>query len=246
MLNELSPVPLYHQLHEIVRSRIESGQWPPGHPIPTEADLCEEFEVSRATVRQAMQSLVRDGLIRRRRGKGSFAARPRINHDLLTFSSFSAYARQQLGRELADRLLSLSVMPAGAALAETLQIDEGAPVIEIRKMKLAEGQPVFLATLYVPGSLCPGLENEDLSGGSVIELLQEKYRFRITRVKGSFDAVLVGQEEAELLEVEKGSPAILYHRVRFTGDGRPLMASEHLIRSDACQLSFEATSAASR
>lgn len=246
MLDELSPVPLYHQLHEIVRSRIEAGQWSPGHRIPTETELCQEFDVSRATVRQAMQSLVRDGLIRRRRGKGSFAARPKISHDLLTFSSFSAYAKRQLGRELSDRLLSVFVMPAAKVLARSLEIGEGDPVVEIRKVKLAEGQPVFLATLYVPEGLCPGLEKENLAAGSVIELLQEKYRFRITRVKGSFGAVLVGEEEAKLLEVEKGSPAILYHRVRFVADGRPLMASDHLLRSDSFQLSFEVSSTTSR
>lgn len=246
MLDELSPVPLYHQLHQIMRNRIESGLWPLEAPIPTEAELCEEFEVSRATVRQAMQRLVQDGLIRRRRGKGSFAAKPRIDHDLLTFYSFSAYARQQLGTELTDHLLSATVAQASAALAEILQIGEGDPVVEIRKVKLAEGQPIFLSTLYVPERLCPGLEKDDLAAGSVIELLQEKYRHRIVRVKGSFDAVLAGKEESELLEVEIGAPLILYHRVRFTGDGRPLLVSEHLICSDACRLSFDVTSSALR
>jgi GntR family transcriptional regulator len=245
MLNELSPVPLYHQLQHIVRERIESGEWPVGQPIPTESELCEEFNVSRATVTRAMQALVRDGLVRRRRGRGSFAAR-RISHDLLTFSSFSAYVRQQVGRALADRLLSATVVPATQALAEALDIDEGEPVVEIRKIKLAEGYPVFLANLYVPRNLCPGLEEQDLSSGSVIELLQERYRLGITRVKGSFNAVLVGPAEAGLLEVERGTPAILYHRVRFTGEGRPVMVSDHLIRSDMCQLCFDIAAAPSR
>lgn len=111
-------------------------------------------------------------------------------------------------------------------------------------MKLAESCPIFLATLYVPERLCPGLESKNLATGSVIEFLQERYRYRITRVKGSFEAVLLGEKEADLLQMKAGSPAILYHRVRFIADGRALIASDHLIRSDSCQLSFEVTSSA--
>lgn len=122
MLDELSPVPLYHQLREILRERIDSGQWQAELPVSTEAELCHEFGVSRATVRQAMQLLVRDGLIRRRRGKGSFAASPRLTHDLLSFSSFSSYVKQRVDREVTDRLLSMTPMPATIPVAERLQI----------------------------------------------------------------------------------------------------------------------------
>jgi GntR family transcriptional regulator len=246
MLDELSPVPLYHQLKDVVRSRIESGQWQVGQPIPTEAELCEEFDVSRATVTRAMQALVRDGFIRRRRGKGNYASRPRLSHDLLSFSSFSEYAKRQVGKELASRTLSVTVKPASMAMAEALEINECDPVVEIRRLRLAESQPVFLATLNVPEARCPGLLAQDLTGSSVIELIQERYHLRITRVKASFEAVSIGEEDARLLELEKGAPVLLFHRLRFTGDGRPLMASDHLIRSDLFHLSLDITSSASR
>src|SRR5665647_2612042 len=107
MLDETSPVPLYYQLQEIIRSRIESGQWQPGQQLPPEAELCEEFSLSRGTVRQALADLVREGLLHRRRGKGSFVATPKISQDLMSFATgFSAYAKQAIGTELANRGLA--------------------------------------------------------------------------------------------------------------------------------------------
>lgn len=246
MLDETSPVPLYHQLCGVIRTRIENGFWKAGEQLPIESEMCDEFRVSRATVRQAVQALVREGLIQRRRGRGSFAQAPRIHHDLLTFGSFAAYAEKKIGRALTNRILSVSLVAADAGLAATLGTAEGADLVEVRKVKLADGQPIFMAADHVPLEVCPSLIDDDHSTGTLIDLLQDKYQFRITRLKGSFEAVSVTAEEAELLDMEPGAPALLYHRVRYTMADRPLMASRHLIRTDMCELSFDSTAPSSR
>ena len=239
MLDERSPVPLYYQLQEIIRARIESGQWAPGQQLPPEAELCTEFNLSRGTVRQALADLVREGLLTRRRGKGSFVAKPRITQDLRSMTSFSAYAKQVLGNELGNRLISVNVIPANRSLASKLQIPECSEIIEIRKVKLTGEQPFFLVTSLIPRSLYPGLENEDHSAGSLSELLREKYGFRAARMTGWFEPVIINEYEASLLDVEKGSPAMMYERIRYGFDARPLIVSKHIIRGDMFRLTFQ-------
>ncbi|HEX2923748.1 MAG TPA: GntR family transcriptional regulator [Chloroflexota bacterium] len=239
MLDEKSPVPLYYQLQEIIRARIEGGNWQAGQQLPPESELCQEFGLSRGTVRQALADLVREGLLHRRRGKGSFVATPKIPQDLMTAATgFSEYAKQIIGSELGNRLLAVSVIPANSSLAEKLEIPEESSVVEIRKVKLAFGQPYFIASAYIPQSLCPGLENEDHNTGSLFDLCRSKYGLHVDKVKGCFEPVLVTDYEASLLEVEKGSPAMAYERIRYVAGDRPFMVTKHIIRGDMCRLTF--------
>lgn len=240
MLDDRSPVPLYYQLQEIIRARIENGQWGPGQQLPPEAELCAEFNLSRGTVRQALADLVREGMLHRRRGKGSFVATPKIPQDLMRVATgFSEYAKQVIGSELGSKLIEASVTPANRSLANKFAVPEGSQLVEVRKVKLANGRPYFLATSYVPKDSCPGLEQEDHSSGSLFELLREKYGVHVTRVEGWFEPILVNDYEASLLEVDKGSPAMLYERVRYTSDSRAVMISKHVIRGDMCRITFQ-------
>ncbi len=238
MLDERSPVPLYYQLQEIVRARIESGQWKPGQQLPPEAELCAEFALSRGTVRQALADLVREGLLHRRRGKGSFVAQPKIAQDLMSLAGFTAFANQMAGTELGTRLISVNIVPANRSLAERLELAEGTELVEIRKVKLAEDQPFFLGTTYLPRATFPGLEQLDHSG-SLFHLLQERYGLRVSKVKGWFEPVLINDYEASALGVDKGSPAMMFERIRYGIDSRPVMISKHIIRGDMCRLTFQ-------
>lgn len=239
MLDERSPVPLYYQLQEIIRERIESGQWGPGAQLPPEAELCKEFNLSRGTVRQALADLVREGKLNRRRGKGSFVSAAKISQDLRGLSGFSAYAREMLGSELGNRLISVKLEQSDQSLASKLEVEPGTEVTIVRKVKTAGDRPFFITTSYIPCKLCPGLEKDDHSTGSLVALIQSKYGYKMEKVKGWFEPVLTREYEASLLEVERGSPALLYERVRYTGEGKPFMMSKNVIRGDMCRLTFQ-------
>ncbi|MGE5618401.1 MAG: GntR family transcriptional regulator [Sphingomonadaceae bacterium] len=240
MLDERSPVPLYYQLQEIIRSRIESGQWGPGQQLPPEAELCEEFNLSRGTVRQALADLVREGLLHRRRGKGSFVATPKIPQDLLRVATgFSEYAKQVIGTELGSRLIEVTTIPANRSLARRFELAEGDELYEIRKVKLAHERPYFMSTSYVPKAVCPDLDKEDHSTGSLFQLLRQKYGIAVTKVEGWFEPILVNEYEASVLDLPKGAPAMLYERMRYTASNRPVMLNKHIIRGDMCRLTFQ-------
>jgi GntR family transcriptional regulator len=239
MLDERSPVPLYYQLQEIIRARIDGGDWQTGQQLPPESELCQEFGLSRGTVRQALADLVREGLLHRRRGKGSFVATPKIPQDLMKAATgFSEYAKQIVGSELGNRLIAVTIVPANSSLSEKLEIPEGSAVVEIRKVKLVTGQPYFISSAYIPQSLCPGLENEDHGTGSLFDLCRSKYGIHVDKIKGWFEPVLVSDYEASMLDVEKNSPAMAYERIRYLAGDRPFMVSKHIIRGDMCRLTF--------
>lgn len=239
MLDERSPVPLYYQLQEIIRTRIESGDWGPGQQLPPEADLCKEFNLSRGTVRQALADLVREGLLHRRRGKGSFVAAPKIQQDIQTLAGFSNYVKDVLGTDLASRPISVKTVPATQPLASALEVPEGADLLEVRKVKLVEDDPFFLTISYIPKSAIKNVNEEDLATGSLIQVLRNKYGMKASKVKGWFEPVLVSDYESSLLDVEKGSPAMLYQRVRYGANEKPLMITKNVIRGDMCRITFQ-------
>ena len=204
MLDERSPVPLYYQLQEIIRSRIESGEWPQGQQVPPEAELCREFSVSRGTVRQALADLVREGLLHRRRGKGSFVARPKITQDLLSSGGFSAHAQEVLGSELGTRLISVQVISATRQSCRRSCSCPRAP----RSSRSARSSsprtsPSSWSPPTSPHSVCPGLEFDDHSRGSLINLVQERCGVLAATLRGWFEPVLIDEYEASVLEVEQ-------------------------------------------
>lgn len=231
-------IPLYWQLEDVLRSRIENGELTPGEQIPPLPALCSEFGMSLGTVRQALSNLEQEGLIVRRQGKGSFVAGPRSPQDLSVTSSFSTYYQTALGSKLGSQLLSVDTMPASRSVAEKLGIPEQTEVVAIRKLKLDEGEPFFLVTSYVERRAFPGIELEDHESGSLFEMLTGKYRLDITQVQGWLEPVLTDDYHSRLLNVMRRSPAMLYDRVRFSGP-RPMVLSRHIIRGDRCRLHFQ-------
>lgn len=247
MLDTKSPIPLYFQLQEIIRARIENGEWQPGQQLPPEAELCEEFGLSRGTVRQALTDLVREGLLCRKRGKGSFVTDQKIAQDIMNLAGgFTSYAKDVLGVELGSRLVSVRVIPANKIIAEKLQLPEGSDIVEIRKVKLTGDRPYFVVTSLVPRAACPGLEQEDHSSGSLFDVLKEKYGLKAALVKGWFEPTLVSKDDACILEMEEGSPAMIFERIRYDASNRPFIVSVHVIRGDMCRLTFQINDSKSR
>src|SRR6516225_6403974 len=132
-----SPVPLYAQLESILAAEIAAGRLPPGDQLPKEEELVKRYGVSRTTVRQAIQNLVRRGLIEIRRDKGTFVSQPKITQDLTGLSGF-VEEMQSLGRNASARLLDTQTVPASESVARQLAITVGTRVVRIRRVRLAD------------------------------------------------------------------------------------------------------------
>lgn len=234
-----SPVPYYYQLEEFLKRQIENGTWKPGQKIPSEAELCEAFDVSRTVVRQALNELVHEGMLYRRRGKGTFVAEPKIRESLIQHLTGFYEDMVALGLKPSTRVLEQKVIPAPPKIADALGLKEGEPVVMIDRLRFVDGEPIVLVVTYIPEKLCPELVNEDLSTQSLYAILEKKYGLELVSGHRTLEAVVATEEEAELLEMEEGDPIVLLRSISYLRDGRPVEYFKAKHRGDRSRFEVE-------
>src|ERR1700727_3235826 len=169
-LDTASRLPLYVQVEDALAERIASGALPAGHQLPSEESLVSEFNVSRTTI----QNLVRRGLVEIRRGKGTFVAQPRITQELTELTGF-VEDMQVLGRHATARLLDKKVVPASEAVARQLALPLGTDVVQILRVRLADGVPLSFDETYLPEELGQKVMADDLVTEPIFSLLEQRY-----------------------------------------------------------------------
>ncbi|MGE5591400.1 MAG: GntR family transcriptional regulator [Bacillota bacterium] len=246
MVNRDSYVPLYHQLRELIMQEVESGALRPGDQIPTEAELGARHGISRMTVRMAITELVREGVLVRTRGKGTFVAKPAIQKRLSSLLSFTEEMTQR-GASAGSRLLSFSRQEVGKKLAEHLELQPGDPVWEVRRLRMADGEPIAIQRVYLPVALCPTLSAEHVEGRSLYRLLSEHYGLVPARAQERYRPVLpVDAAEAALLGVSTGSPCFWVERTTYRADGRVMEFVQSILRGDRYTLEVDLLKPTSR
>jgi len=234
MLLKSGPLPKHHQLTEILREKISSGDLQPNDQFPTEESLCQLHGVSRGTVRRAVNTLVQEGLLRREQGRGTFVAAPQSQSGFFTLTGFGEDMRQQ-NLTPSTRLLNAKIIPAPPNVAQRLGLVEQQHVIYIARLRLANNHPVLHETRHLAQNLCPVLLNEDLENQSIHWLLIEKYKLPLIRTTHTMEARVLTDEEATLLEAEPGAPAFFVDRLTYTiknGQERPAVWYQALYRGD--------------
>jgi GntR family transcriptional regulator len=208
-----------------------------GEAIPSERRLSSELGVSRLTLRAALDDLVRDGYLERRHGSGTFVSEPKIAQQL-TLTSFSEDMRRR-GMTAGSRTIELRETHAGAAVGRALKVSPDARVALIRRLRLADGEPMALETLHVPAALVPGLTRELLEDASFYELLERRYGVVVESGVQSIEPTVTNEEESELLGVPLHSPAFLFERTSRTSDGETVEFVRSLYRGDRYRLVAE-------
>jgi GntR family transcriptional regulator len=223
-----SPVPLYLQIEEEVRARIEQGSLAALGQVPSEAELSEEFSVSRMTARKALDRLVAEGILFRRPGKGTFVAPAKISHRASTQLSFSA-AMEALGRTHSTRVLEAAIVPIPARVANHLEIDAGGQVVSLRRVRFLEDDPVAIHAAYLPVRYAGVLEG-DLSG-SLTELMRAEGA-RIADARDFVESVQATAEQARLLGVSAGAPLLRIEGTAYAANMEPVRYTDALYRGD--------------
>lgn len=236
-LDEKSFVPLYYQLTEKLRENIENGEWPPHFLIPSETELCEKYGVSRGTVRQALSQLVRENLLYRKQGKGTFVAEPKITQQLNRFYSFAQDMREK-GLKPSSKVLGNEKILPDPYIKNVLGLKENEMVYKIMRLRLAEEKPLILETSYLVEELFPNLDKEDVEKVPLYIIIIKKYKIKITRAKETFEPILVDEFESEKLKIPVGSPALLVKRITYTA-GIPFEFRKSVVRGDKCSYSVE-------
>ena len=231
MIRELqteSSSPLYHQLMQRISADIERGKYPTGSKIPPEHELEQLYQVSRVTVRRALAELTAEGKLERKQGKGTFVSVPSGRVQLKSLHSFHDSCRMNHVVPSTD-VIHQKEITADSSDAEELNLDTGGRVLEILRVRKADGVPVVLERNRFSLAYA-WLEDQDLTG-SLYSLLREygvEPKLAVHDVSMRFAAA----EEAELLETEQGAPLVCLHEVIYDQKGRPLHNSVQLIRGE--------------
>lgn len=237
-LDPESFVPLYHQLKEILKEKIESAEWVPGDLVPSEHKLQQQFNISRNTAKKALDDLVQEGILKRVQGKGTFVSTPKIEQSLSGFYSFSKVLQSQ-GLQPEDIILNLTKIEAKPSVAKRLQVPTGSAVIALKRLRCAMKEPIILETSYISQPLVPNLTVDRLEKSSLYDVLEKDYGIFVTKAKEVFEPVLVRDYESEYLQVKEGGPALLLDRVAYDAEGNVVEFCRSIVRGDRCRFYTE-------
>jgi DNA-binding GntR family transcriptional regulator len=233
-----SKMPLYHQLHEILRDTITHGGWKPGDMIPAESDLMQAYGVSRTTVRQVLEKLVSEGLIYRQQGRGSYVAHPTLDQVLTRIISFTEDMRQR-GFEPGTRVLSSGLIPASPEVATQLAVERGEELVHLQRLRLADGESLSVEESYLVHRYCPGVLQHDHTVNPLREILEQQYGLRLARARQVIRSVQASGAIAHLLAVRPGAALLFIERVSFSDRGIPVEFLQIYYRGDRYSLHAE-------
>jgi GntR family transcriptional regulator len=208
-----------------------------GDAIPSERQLSLELGVSRLTVRAALDELVREGHLLRRRGAGTFVNEPKVAKELTT-TSFSEDMRER-GLTPGSKTLELKVVAAGARLGRILHVSPSEPVLVAKRLRLADDEPMAIELLHARQALVPGLDAADLERGSFYDVLQERYGIEIVGGSQTVEPTVTNEEESDVLGVPLHSPALLFERVTRAPNDDVVEFTTSIYRGDRYRLVSE-------
>ncbi len=228
-----SPVPLYAQVKELLRSRIGSASRDSERRLPSERELARQLGVSRMTVRQALRDLADEGTVFTAPGRGTFLATNKMAQPLGALTSFT---QDMLRRGLAPSSTTLAAEQiVDPHVAEVLGIAPESPIARIRRLRLADGEPMAIETTHLPLVLCPGILALDLEHGSLYETLSGRYQLRLRTAEQSIEARIADHAIAQVLRLEPHSAVLFIERRTQLEDGRTIEFVRSYYRGDRYQ-----------
>ena len=200
MLNKTIGTPFHVQLTDLLREQIITAQLPIHTKLPSERELCEQYAISRITVRKALAELMHEGLVYSSVGKGIYVAESKLKRELQPLISFTEDARRR-GVSVSSQVLEAAIIHADNSLVARLRVAQGAEVVKLHRLRLMDGIPAAIQCAYLPHHLCPNLLQHDFSSRSLLDVLRTEYKLKLTRAESDIEAALAQDEEASLLEL---------------------------------------------
>jgi GntR family transcriptional regulator len=231
MLDKQAPLPLYHQLKQVLSERIVAGEWRPGAQLPSERELCDRYAISLITVRQAIAELVNEGQLTRDQGRGTFVSPGRIAQQLSQLTGFTHDMRAR-NRRPGARVLRLQRVVAGQVVARALRLRGRASIVLIERVRTANAEPLAIEIAHLDASRCGAVVEYDLQDQSLYALLTDRFGIKPSRAEQSMTAIACPAAEAKLLGVRAHSPILHIVRTTFDQHDRPFEYVESFYRGD--------------
>ena len=230
-LSRSSKVPLYYQLYEILLEKIRDGSWQHEDMLPTENELVKQYQLSRATVRQAFEMLVNEGRVYRRQGQGTFVSKPAFEQNLNRIVSFWDDMHQR-GLKPGTNVLSSEIVPASEDAIEKLEIEPGEELASLVRLRLADDEPLSVEHSLLVHRYCPGVLGQDYANRSLRQMLADEFNIHITSARQRIRAVPATQYLADLLEIDLSAPLLHIERVSYADTGTPIEFLRINLRGD--------------
>ncbi|MGL5380176.1 GntR family transcriptional regulator [Clostridium sp.] len=224
MIDKNSPIPVYYQLKNDLTKKIAEGVWGQGECIASERELCEIYEVSRMTIRQAIGELVQEGILLRVKGKGTFVCDQTVKQqDMMSFTEII----KQTGRKLETEVIEFEIIDTPENLMETFQLNK---LYKINRKRIVDGECIAIEKVCIPVDYCGNL-NRDMLKGSLYKILEE-FGYIIDHTKSSVASVLMTDEYRRLFNVKNNVPLLKMIGKTFNQNGKILFLEESIYRSD--------------
>ncbi len=231
---------LYHSVGHIIRMKIKSGEWKVDQKIPSERSLSSSLNVSRATVRQGIENLVKEGILRKEQGRGTFIAPPKLKQGFLRLLESSEVLRES-GLKPDYTLLGRETIEATSDLASALSCLPGDPLVCLQRLIRLNNSPLLIETSYFSKASFPNPSEAYDFTKDLRQLLEEYSGVQIARAQETFEPVILEGNEARQLGVESGSPALWVEHLVFDLGNAPVAYITVLIRGDRCRFYTDIT-----
>ncbi len=231
----------HRQIIDDLTTGIQEGRLKPYDRLPSEKELCEQWQASRSTVRKAMDQLTDRGKIFRVPGKGSFVSFPKISHDTSQILSFSEKMRAQ-GLEVATRLIQKEMIAPNEETAAALKLAKADRVLKIQRLRIVQGEPLALQTAFMPSNICGNLMKEDLESKSLNSLIREQCNIRLSRSDVWIEAPIISPRERQLLGNPQVSTFLAVVGLTFDQHDKPVRFSRGVFRGDRVRLKISDSS----
>lgn len=230
--------PQHKKVSDWLRDQIQSKFFAIDEKLPSESDLCSKFEISRLTVRRALQTLEAEGFIYKRQGLGSFVSPPKARHTLAQLTDFDE-EMLRAGLQPESKVLALEFVAAPKEIAERLGVGIGDKVVELRRVRLGSKTPVAIDVTWLPVFYGQLIHDEDLAHQTLFQIFEGKYNIPIVRGRYCLEAKVAEPDCAQALNVEVGFPVLVLHRFVQTVEEKTLFYQQRFYRADRIRFELD-------
>ncbi len=230
--------PRHEQISEWIRERIDGGVYLPNDRLLSENQICEQFGVSRITVRRALQTLETEGMIYRRQGLGAFVADNRVSQGMIRLTSF-VEDMEQAGLKPRSLIVNYDQVICPASIAERLDVEPGRKVVMLERLRLGDGEPIAFDRTWLPAFYGQLLEGYDLTNDTIYRILEEEFEIEVIRGHYRLDAVNADEFLSEQLHVLQGRALFLIERTSMTVHDKPVYFQRRYYRTDRVSYELE-------
>lgn len=234
ILNNNSAVPLYQQIAENLKNRIEQGEFVSGQCLPSEAKLCEHYGVSRPTVRSAIAELVEQEILVTYQGKGAFVRGVKISSNLNTFKGFTYFCKEN-NIETSNHVLEKVTMSPSQMLQKKLELSEGEEVVYLKRLRYVNQKPVMIEHIFIPSDEYGFLINADMENASLYEKIEEHVDIKIQDncyTSIMLETNITTEEEMKILDLEDPQAVFVLSETVYMNTGKPFHFTKQILLGD--------------